>query len=160
MLLAVGAVTAWPRDESKFDSLRSSCGAGNPARPGCTQSDIDSVSSRQTTANVFWGLAAAAAVTTGVLFYLEGNPLPWRLWRADDRRAGKGGVLIVKITFAAVDAISRASGHQCLSRPAARSILASSGRSLKQAVLPEATAQFQRAVWKAVTRRLPQEMRA
>jgi hypothetical protein len=75
VLLAAGAVTAGLAMKSKFDSLRSSCGAGNPARPGCTQSDIDSVSSRQTTANVFWGLAAAAAVTTGVLFYLEGQPV-------------------------------------------------------------------------------------
>jgi len=75
VLLAAGAITAGLLMDSKFDSLRSSCGAGNPARPGCTQSDIDSVSSRQTTANVFWGLAAAAAVTTGVLFYFEGQPV-------------------------------------------------------------------------------------
>jgi len=61
--------------QSKFDSLRGSCGAGNPARPGCSQSDIDSVSSRQTMANVFWGLTAAAAVTTGVLFFVEGRPV-------------------------------------------------------------------------------------
>jgi hypothetical protein len=73
VLLAAGAVTAGVLMQSKFDSLRSSCGAGNLARPGCTQSDIDSVSSRQTMANVFWGLTAAAAVTTGVLFYFEGR---------------------------------------------------------------------------------------
>jgi cell division septum initiation protein DivIVA len=75
VLLAVGAITAGLLMDSKFDSLRSSCGAGNTARPGCSQSDIDSVSSRQTTANVFWGLAGAAAVTTGVLFYVEGRPV-------------------------------------------------------------------------------------
>jgi hypothetical protein len=75
VLLAVGAVTAGLLAQSKFDSLRSSCGAGNPARPGCSQSDIDSVTSRQTVANVFWGLAGAAAVTTGVLFYFEGRPV-------------------------------------------------------------------------------------
>jgi len=74
-LLAVGAITAGTLMDSKFDSLRSSCGAGNPARPGCTQSQIDSVNSRETMANVFWGLAAAAAVTTGVLFYFEGQPV-------------------------------------------------------------------------------------
>ena len=68
MLLAAGAITAGVLMQDKFDNLRTSCGAGNPARPGCSQSDIDSVSSRQTVANVFWGLAAAAAVTTGVLF--------------------------------------------------------------------------------------------
>jgi len=70
-----GAVTAGLLAQSKFDSLRSSCGAGNPARPGCPQSDIDSVTSRQTMANVFWGLAGAAAETTGVLFYFEGQPV-------------------------------------------------------------------------------------
>ena len=75
VLLAAGAVTAGVLMQSKFDSLRSSCGAGNPDRPGCSQSDIDSVSSRQTTANVFWGLTAAAAVTTGVLFFVEGRPV-------------------------------------------------------------------------------------
>jgi hypothetical protein len=75
VLLAVGAITAGLLAQSKFDSLRSSCGAGNPARPGCSQSDIDSVTSRQTMANVFWGLAGAAAVTAGVLFYVEGQPV-------------------------------------------------------------------------------------
>jgi hypothetical protein len=75
VLLAAGAITAGALMQSKFDSLRSSCGAGNPDRPGCSQSDIDSVSSRQTMANVFWGLTAAAAVTTGVLFFVEGRPV-------------------------------------------------------------------------------------
>jgi hypothetical protein len=73
VLLAVGAITAGLSMQSKFDSLRSSCGAGNPVRPGCPQSDIDSVNSRQTTANVFWALTAVAAVTTGALFYFEGR---------------------------------------------------------------------------------------
>jgi hypothetical protein len=75
VLLAASAVTAGLLAHSKFDSLRSSCGAGNPVRPGCPQSDIDSVTSRQTMANVVWGLAGAAAVTTGVLFYFEGQPV-------------------------------------------------------------------------------------
>jgi hypothetical protein len=75
VLLAVGAVASGAAMKSKFDSLRSSCGAGNPERPGCNQSDIDSVSSRRTMANVLWGLTAAAAVTTGVLFFVEGRPV-------------------------------------------------------------------------------------
>ena len=75
VVLAAGAITAGLSAESKFNSLRSSCGAGSPARPGCSQGDIDSVSSRQTAANVFWGLAAAAAATTGILFYFEGQPV-------------------------------------------------------------------------------------
>jgi PEGA domain len=75
VLLAAGAITAGVLMQDKFDSLRSSCGAGNSLRPGCPQSDIDSVSTRQTIANVSWGLTAAAAVTTGVLFYFEGRPV-------------------------------------------------------------------------------------
>ena len=74
-LLAAGAVTAGLLAQSKFDSLRSSCGIGNQANHGCGQSDIDSVTSRATIANVFWGLAGAAAATTGVLFYFEGRPV-------------------------------------------------------------------------------------
>jgi len=75
VLLAAGAITAGVLDAGEFDSLRGSCAPGNLARPGCPQSDIDSVSSRQTAANVFWGLTAAAAVTTGVLFFVEGKPV-------------------------------------------------------------------------------------
>jgi hypothetical protein len=60
---------------SKFDSLNSSCGRASPTQTQCSQSDVDSVSSRKTTANVLWGLTAAAAVTTGVLFYVEGRPV-------------------------------------------------------------------------------------
>jgi hypothetical protein len=75
VVLAAGAITAGVLMQDKFDSLRGSCGAGKPGRPGCPQGDIDSVSSRQTIANVFWGLTAAAAVTTGVLFYFEGRPV-------------------------------------------------------------------------------------
>jgi cell division septum initiation protein DivIVA len=75
VLLAVGAISAGLLMDSRFDSLRSSCGAGNPARPGCTQSQLDTLNSRQTAANVLWGLTAAAAVTTGALFYFEGRPV-------------------------------------------------------------------------------------
>jgi len=74
-LLATGAIAGGLSAQSKFDSLRSSCGAGNPIRPGCSQGDIDSVTSRQTIANVLWGFAGVAAVTTGVLFYFEGRPV-------------------------------------------------------------------------------------
>lgn len=61
--------------QSKFDDLRSSCGRLSTARTGCSQSDIDAVGLRKNTANVFWGLTAAAAVTTGALFYFEGQPV-------------------------------------------------------------------------------------
>jgi len=73
LLLAAGAITAGLAMQSRFDSLDKSCGEGAPGRPGCSESDISSVHSREIMANVFWGLAGAAAVTTGVLFYLEGR---------------------------------------------------------------------------------------
>lgn len=75
VLLAVGAITVGLAMHSKFNSLNSSCGRASPTQPQCSQSDVDSVSSLKTTANVFWGLTAAAAVTTGVLFYFEGRPV-------------------------------------------------------------------------------------
>ena len=75
VLLAAGAIAAGLAMQSRFDSLDKSCGDGNQSRPGCTDGDISSVRSREITANVFWGLAGAAAVTTGVLFYFEGRPV-------------------------------------------------------------------------------------
>jgi hypothetical protein len=75
VLLAVGAITVGLAMQSKFNSLNSSCGRASPTQPQCSQSDVDSVSSRQTVANVFWGLAAAGAVATGALFYFEGQPM-------------------------------------------------------------------------------------
>ena len=61
---------------SKFDSLNKSCGSESGAvEPNCSQSDVDAVLLRRNLANVSWGLAAAAAVTTGVLFFVEGKPV-------------------------------------------------------------------------------------
>jgi tetratricopeptide (TPR) repeat protein len=74
-LLAAGAVTAGLAMQSKFDSLDKSCGSANINRPGCNESDIAAVRAREIAANVFWGLAGAAAVTAGVLFYVEGRPI-------------------------------------------------------------------------------------
>jgi hypothetical protein len=71
MLLGAGAITASLAMQSKFDSLDKSCGDGSVNRPGCSGSDIAAVRSRQTSANVLWGLTGAAALTTGVLLYLE-----------------------------------------------------------------------------------------
>ena len=61
--------------QSKFDSLRGSCGRASLNHLGCSQSDIDAVTSRKNTANVFWGLTVAAVVTTGARFYFEGRPV-------------------------------------------------------------------------------------
>ena len=59
--------------QSKYDSLNKSCGSLSTNSPGCSQSDIDGVLLRRNLANVSWGLAAAAAVTAGVLFIVEGH---------------------------------------------------------------------------------------
>jgi tetratricopeptide (TPR) repeat protein len=58
---------------SRFDELDKSCGSSNPTRPGCDESDISSLRTRKYIANALWGVAAAAAVTTGVLFFVEGR---------------------------------------------------------------------------------------
>jgi hypothetical protein len=75
VLLAAGAITAGLSMQSKFDSLNVSCGRTSATRPGCTEGDIASVRTRRNLANAFWGLAGAAAVTTGALFYFEGRPI-------------------------------------------------------------------------------------
>lgn len=73
---AVGAIVAGLSMQSKYDSLRTSCGkGGGPDYVGCSSSDLSALDTRRNLANVFWGLTAAAAVTTGVLFYVEGRPV-------------------------------------------------------------------------------------
>jgi hypothetical protein len=59
--------------QSKFDSLNKSCGSLSNSSTPCSQSDIDAVLLRRNLANVSWGLAAAAAATAGVLFFVEGH---------------------------------------------------------------------------------------
>jgi hypothetical protein len=61
--------------KSRFDDLKNSCGRGSPNQLGCSQSDLDSLSTRKLTANILWGAAGAAAVATGVLFFVEGRPV-------------------------------------------------------------------------------------
>lgn len=74
VVFATGAIIAGTMMQSKFDDLRSTCGKGAGASwTGCSASDIDSLDARKNAANVLWGLTAAAAVTTGVLFYFEGR---------------------------------------------------------------------------------------
>jgi hypothetical protein len=63
------------RMQSRFDSLHSSCGSASQRTIACNKSDIDSVTTLKNTANIFWGLAGAAAVTTGILFFVEGRPV-------------------------------------------------------------------------------------
>jgi len=63
---------------SKFDSLNKSCGSASAAAQagqpyGCSDSEVDAVLLRRNLTNVSWGLAAAAAATAGVLFFVEGH---------------------------------------------------------------------------------------
>jgi hypothetical protein len=67
--LGVGAIVAGLAMQSKYDSLDSSCGSNSASGLGCT--DISAVTTRRNIANVLWGLTGAAAITTGVLFYVE-----------------------------------------------------------------------------------------
>jgi hypothetical protein len=71
----VGAITAGLSMQSKFDSLHNSCGSASQSTVACSRSDIDSVTTLKNTTNIFWGFAGAAAVTTGVLFFVEGRPV-------------------------------------------------------------------------------------
>jgi hypothetical protein len=62
--------------QSRFDSLNQSCGSASTdytTGPGCSESEISSVIDRRNTANVLWALSGAAAVTTGILFFVEGR---------------------------------------------------------------------------------------
>jgi len=63
------------RMQSRFDSLHNSCGSTSQSTVACSKSDIDSVIGLKNTANIFWGLAGAAVVTTGILFFVEGRPV-------------------------------------------------------------------------------------
>jgi hypothetical protein len=74
VLLAGGATAAGMTMQSKFNALDARCGrsSGEPY-VGCKSSDLAELDAWKTTANVLWGLSAAAALTAGVLFYVEGQ---------------------------------------------------------------------------------------
>jgi hypothetical protein len=59
--------------KSKFDSLNQSCGSGSAGYAGCSESDIRGVTDRKNLANALWAISGAAAVTTGILFFVEGR---------------------------------------------------------------------------------------
>ena len=75
VVLAGGAAVAGWQMQTKFDELQKQCGTLSTSTTGCNSSDISSLDARRNTANVLWGLSAAAAVTAGVLFYVEGRPV-------------------------------------------------------------------------------------
>ena len=63
--LAVGALVVGLNAQSNYDDLESRCA------PSCAASEVDSVKTRATVADVLWGFTAAAAITAGVLFFVE-----------------------------------------------------------------------------------------
>ena len=67
---STGAIAAGLSADSRFSDLQNSCGT---TLAGCTESQIDTVKSRADLANVFWILAAASAVGTGVSLYVENH---------------------------------------------------------------------------------------
>jgi hypothetical protein len=74
VLLAGGATVAGLTMQSKFNALDARCGrASGETNVGCKSSDFATLDTWKTTANVLWGLSAAAALTGGVLFYVEGR---------------------------------------------------------------------------------------
>jgi tetratricopeptide (TPR) repeat protein len=72
VVLAGAAVGVGLYVNSRFDELDRSCGASGTGQ-GCNPRDIDSLRTRKHIANALWGLAGAAAVTTGILFFVEGR---------------------------------------------------------------------------------------
>jgi hypothetical protein len=61
--------------QSRFNDLKKSCGKDSALQLGCNEDEIDSLHTRKVATNVLWGLTGAAAVTTGVLSFIEGRQL-------------------------------------------------------------------------------------
>ena len=60
VMLAGSAAIVGGLANSRLNDLKKSCGSASPDRAGCQESDIDSLQTRMTTANVLWGLAGRA----------------------------------------------------------------------------------------------------
>jgi tetratricopeptide (TPR) repeat protein len=65
--VALSALVIGLNAQSKFDELSDTC------KPRCADSEVDSVRSRAIAADVLWGVAGAALITAGVLFFVEGR---------------------------------------------------------------------------------------
>lgn len=74
VVFAGGATAAGLVMQSKYQALDQSCGrSSGEGYSGCRASDLGSLDTWKNTANVLWGLSAAAVVTAGALFYVEGH---------------------------------------------------------------------------------------
>ncbi len=92
VLAGAAALAGWSM-QSRFDDLKKSCGRGSPNQLGCSDADISSVRTRMVAANVLWGAAGAAAVTTGILFIVEGRSV------AVAPMAGAGNGVLARMEF-------------------------------------------------------------
>jgi hypothetical protein len=74
VVFAGGATAAGLMMRSKFNAMDQSCGRSSGDNySGCKSSDLAAIDTWKNTANVLWGLSAAAVLTAGVLFYVEGH---------------------------------------------------------------------------------------
>ena len=79
VVMAGGATAAGLMMRSKFNALDTSCGRSSGENyTGCKSSELTTLDTWRNTSNVLWGLSAAAAVTAGVLFYVEGRQVEVR----------------------------------------------------------------------------------
>ena len=65
--LALSGLVVGLNAQSKYDELNDTCS------PGCSDDAVESVKTRALVADVLFGVAAAAAVTATVLYFLEGR---------------------------------------------------------------------------------------
>ena len=75
----VGALALGLSAKSKFDDLESSC------KPQCAENDVNSVKGRALASDVMWGLAAASAISAGVLFFVERGIIGSGSEQSDDK---------------------------------------------------------------------------
>lgn len=71
VILAGSATVVGLSMQSRYDSLKQSCGSASPDWPGCSEGDISALTTRKDVTNVLWGLTGVAAATAGVLFFVE-----------------------------------------------------------------------------------------
>ena len=93
VLLAGSAAIVGGLASSRFNDLKKSCGSGSANWAGCKDSDIDSLQTRMTTANVLWGLAGATAATAVVLFFVEDHAV------TAAPMLGEGRGMLAKVEF-------------------------------------------------------------
>jgi len=79
VVLGVSAIATGLSASSRFDNLKNSCGQTSA---GCSSDQISGVKSRDHAATILWVLAAATAVSTGIVVYVDTREAGFStLWR-------------------------------------------------------------------------------